>query len=58
MKTTAAQLQARFPETYLEDNHDFMRGDGGYAIRCSGHYTLAVLEYRLCRLKEANKFSV
>ena len=33
---------------------EYIRDDGGYAIRFSGYYTLPEIEYMVALLKEAN----
>jgi hypothetical protein len=39
-----------------QDGQDYIRDDGGFAISCVGHYTIAELEYKIACLKEANRF--
>jgi len=37
-----------------QDGADYIRDDGGFAIYCSGHYTLAELKAKVAQLEEAN----
>jgi hypothetical protein len=39
-----------------QDGADYIRDDGGFAIYCSGHFTVAELEMKLRQLKEANQY--
>jgi len=41
-----------------QDGQDYIRDDGGFAISCSGHYTLAELQAKCAQLEEANRFFV
>jgi hypothetical protein len=35
-------------------DEEYIQDDGGYAIRFSGYYTMAEIEYKIALLKEAN----
>jgi hypothetical protein len=39
-----------------QDGADYICDDGGFAILCSGHYTVAELEFKLAQLREANTY--
>lgn len=39
-----------------QDGQDYIRDRDGFAIECSGHYTLQELETKIAQLKDANRF--
>lgn len=56
---TFDQLSGTEGQSYEDqDGTDYIRDHGGFAIQCSGHYTVKELLDKVAQLTEANRFYV